>query len=78
MAKNMTEYDPEFWKYGTKVTVGQFCDYVKANIPLDALLCVCGEKQLYFHFTVDGAVFFIDNDSLADLPEYINCEAGKF
>lgn len=74
----MTEYNPKFWKHGTKVTVGQFWDYLKANIPQDALLCVCGENQLYFHFTVDGAVFSIDNDSLADLPEYINCEAGKF
>lgn len=29
----MNEYDPKHWKHRVDITVGQFFDYVKKNIP---------------------------------------------
>lgn len=34
----MIEYDPSFWKYGENVTAGEFCEYLKENIPHDAII----------------------------------------
>ena len=74
----MTKYDPNYWKYGENVTAGQFCEYVKENIPHDAILHVCGSSQIYLHFSADRKVFSLDDCALSDLPEYGNCEAGEF
>ena len=38
----MNEYDPKYWKHGVNVTVGQFCDHIKKNIPSDAVLIYAG------------------------------------
>jgi len=74
----MSEYDANYWKCGMNITVGQFCDYVKENIPSDAIFHVCGDSQVYMHFSPEGNAFSVDHDSLSDLPEYEDCEAGEF
>lgn len=74
----MNEYDVNYWKHGMNITVGQFCDYVKKNIPSDAIFHVCGDSQVYLHFSPEGNTLSVDHDSLSDLPEYEDCEAGEF
>lgn len=74
----MNGYDAHYWKCGMNITVGQFCDYVKENIPSDAIFHVCGDSQVYLHFSPEGNAFSVDHDSLSDLPEYEDCEAGEF
>ena len=44
--KSVNEYDPKYWKHGVNVTVGQFCDHVKKNIPSDAMLYICGDNNV--------------------------------
>lgn len=74
----MIEYNPKFWKHGENITIGQFCDYVKGHIPPDAIFHVCGDSQVYLHFSPEGNAFFLDCDSLSDLPEYEDCEVREF
>ena len=74
----MNEYDANYWKHGRNITAGQFCEYVKEHIPSDAIFHVCGDSQGYLHFSPEGNVFSVDYDSLSDLPEYKDCEAGEF
>ena len=71
----MTGYDPRFWIYGENITAGQFCEYMKENIPPDAILHVCGSSQIYLHFSADKKVFSLDDGALS---EYGNCEVGEF
>ncbi len=73
----MLEYDPKFWKHGENMTVGQFCDYVRKHIPLDAILHVCGDSQVYLHFSPEGNAFSLDYDSLSGLPEYGDCKVEE-
>ena len=73
----MIKYDPNFWKHGENVTAEEFCEYVKENIPHNAILHVCGSSEIYLHFSVDRRVFSLDNCALSDLPEYGNCKVGK-
>ena len=73
----MAEYNPEFWKGGENITVQQFCDYLQNNIPSEAVMCVCGCSDIYIHLEEDGSVFSVDHDSLSDLAEYEDCEAGE-
>ncbi len=73
----MNEYDPKYWKHGVNVTVGQFCDYTKKNIPSDAVLYICGDNNVSLHFSPQGNILSVDYDTLSDLPEYENCVAGE-
>lgn len=73
----MIEYNPKFWKHGESITVGQFCEYVSKHIPPTAILHVCGDEQIYLHLSTDGNVFSLDYNSLSDLSEYEDCEAGE-
>ncbi|MDE6053373.1 MAG: hypothetical protein K2G55_06380 [Lachnospiraceae bacterium] len=73
----MIGYDPKYWKHGVNVTVGQFCDYVKKNIPSDAVLYICGDNNVYLHYLSESNIFSVDYDDLSDLPEYEGYEAGK-
>lgn len=63
-------YSPKYWKHGINITVQQFREYLMDNIPLDAIMCDCGDRQIFMHLEEDGSVFSIDHDSLSDLPEY--------
>lgn len=63
-------YNPEYWKHCKNITVKQFCDYIRKNIPEDAVLHVCGDNHVYMHMEVDGSVFSVDDNSLSDLLEY--------
>lgn len=63
-------YNPKFWKHCENITVKQFCDYIRKNVPEDAALHVCGDNHLYMHLEADGSVFSVDDNSLSDLPEY--------
>ena len=74
----MSGYDAAFWKHGENVTVGEFCEYMKENIPYDTILHVCGDNQIYLHYSSGGKAFSLDNCALSELPEYENCEVGKF
>ncbi|MBQ6888550.1 MAG: hypothetical protein IJN54_13670 [Lachnospiraceae bacterium] len=67
-------FHPKHWKHCENITVKQFCDYLQNNVPGDALLFVCGDNHVYMHMESDGSVFSIDDNSLADLPEYENSE----
>ena len=73
----MNEYDPKYWKHGINVTVGQFCEYVKNNIPSDATICICGDNNVNIHFSPSGNILSVDHDKLSDLPEYDGYEPGK-
>lgn len=73
----MNEYDPKYWKHGVNVTVGQFRDYIKKNIPSDAVLYICGDNNVSLHFSPQGNILSVDYDTLSDLPEYENCAAGE-
>lgn len=73
----MSGYDVKFWKHGENVTAGEFCKYVKENIPSDAIINVCGDSQIYLHYSPDGKEFSLDNCALSDLPEYEDCKAGE-
>ena len=73
----MAGYNPKFWKHGENVTAGEFCEYVKANIPSNAILHVCGNSQVYLHLSADRKVLSLDDCALSDLDEYMNCEVGK-
>ena len=73
----MNEYDPKYWKHGVNVTVGQFCDYTKKNIPSDAVLYICGDNNVSLHFSPQSNILSVDYDTLSDLPEYENCVAGE-
>lgn len=66
-------YDPKHWKQGTNITVGEFCDYLKESVPIDAIFCVCRSSQIFLHQSQDGRVFSIDYDSLSELLEYDAC-----
>ena len=50
----MNEYDPKYWKHGVNVTVGQFCDYTKKNIPSDAVLYICGDNNVKLQLFAAG------------------------
>lgn len=67
-------FDPKHWKQCENITVKQFCDYLQKNVPGDALLFVCGDNRVYMHMESDGSVLSVDDNSLADLPEYENAE----
>lgn len=73
----MNEYDPKYWKHGVNITVGQFCDYIKKNIPSDAVLYICGDNNVSLHFSPQGNILSVDYDTLSDLPEYENCAARE-
>lgn len=73
----MNEYDPKYWKHGVNVTVGQFCDHVKKNIPSDAILYICGDNNVNLHFSSKSNIFSVDYDDLSDLPGYEGYEAGE-
>ncbi|MDE5699573.1 MAG: hypothetical protein K2I96_19555 [Lachnospiraceae bacterium] len=73
----MNEYDPKYWKHGVNVTVGQFCDYIKKNIPSDAVLYICGDNNVSLYFSPQGNILSVDYDTLSDLPEYEGCIAGE-
>ena len=68
-------YNPKFWKHCENITVKQFCEYLQNSIPLDAVMCVCGNGQIYMHLEEDGSVFSVDDFSLSDLPEYVEYDA---
>lgn len=63
-------FEPKYWKPCESITVKQFCDYLKNNVPADAILFVCGSEYVYIHVEADGSVVSIDDNSLSDLPEY--------
>mgnify|MGYP003297337155 CR=1 FL=1 len=67
-------FEPKCWKHCENITVKQFCDYLKNNVPGDALLFVCGSEHMYIHMEADGSVVSIDDNSLSDLPEYEESE----
>ena len=46
-------YDKKYWRQGKNVTVGQFMDYIRKNVPEDAVFCVLGNNQIYFHLEED-------------------------
>lgn len=73
----MNGYDPKYWKNGVNVTVGQFCDYVRENIPPNAVLHICGNNNVNVHYLPEGNIFSVDYDALSDLPEYEGCRAGE-
>lgn len=73
----MNGYDPKYWKYGVHVTVGQFCNHVKRNIPSNAILYICGDDNVNLHFSPKSNIFSIDYDDLSDLPEYEGYEVGE-
>lgn len=73
----MNEYDSKYWKHGVNVTVGQFCDYIKKNIPSDAVLYICEDNNVSLHFSPQGNILSVDNDTLSDLPAYENRAAGE-
>ncbi len=73
----MDGYDAGYWKHGVNVTAGQFCNYIKTHIPPDAVLHVCGDNQVYLHFSPDGNALSMDHDPLSDLPEYEGCQAEE-
>ena len=74
----MSEYDAEYWKHGLNITAGQFCDYVKENIPSDAIFYICGNDHVNLHFSSKSNIFSADREDPSDLPEYEDCEAGEF
>jgi hypothetical protein len=73
----MSEYDARYWKHGLDITVGELCDYMKEHIPSDAIFHVCGDSQVYLHFSPEGKAFSVDNDSLSELSEYDGCEVEE-
>lgn len=70
-------YDPKHWKHGTNITVGEFCRYLKVNVPMDAVFHVCGSSRIFLHQSRDGRVFSIDDDSLSELSEYDACTPAQ-
>ena len=67
-------YDPKYWKRCEGITVKQFCEYLMANIPPDAMMNVCGNDQIYMHLEKDGSDFSVDNCALSDWSEYEDLE----
>ena len=63
-------YNPKYWKHGINITVQQFCEYLMDNVPLDAVMCVCGDSQIFMHLDEDEGLFSIDYDPLYYQPEY--------
>lgn len=55
---------------GIHITVGELCNYLKENIPADAIFCVCGSDRIYLHMEQDKSVFSVDDCSLSDMEEY--------
>ena len=70
-------YDPKHWVHAENITVGEFCNYLMANVPTEAILCVCGDSQVYMHLEIDGSTFSVDYSSLSDLEEYENYEVRE-
>lgn len=50
-------FDEKQWKYGDDITVGEFCDHLKDNVPADGTFCVCGSNRIYLHMEEDKSVF---------------------
>lgn len=73
----MNMYDPKYWKHGENITVEQFCDYLKKNIPSDAVFYVCGDNRVSLHYSPDGNVFSVDCNDLSDLSEYEECSVEE-
>lgn len=70
-------FDRKHWKYGDDITVGEFCDYLKENVPADAMFCVCGSSRIYLHMEEDKSVFSVDDCSLSDMAEYSGYDVQK-
>lgn len=70
-------FDPKHWIHAENITVERFCDYLMANVPAEAILCVCGDSQVYMHMETDGRFFSVDYSSLSDLEEYEDYEVRE-
>ena len=84
-------FDPKHWIHAENITVGEFCNYLMANVPTDAILCFCslanvptgkilwvrGDSQVYMHLEADGSTFSVDYSSLSDLDEYADYEVRE-
>ena len=77
MRKDKVMFDRKHWKYGDNITVGELCNYLKNNLPTEALFCVCGSERIYFHMEKDKSVFSVDDCSLSDMEEYYGYEAEE-
>lgn len=67
-------YDKKYWRQGKNVTVGQLMDYIRKNVPEDAVFCVLGNNLIYFHLEEDKSVFCVDDAPLSELEEYAGFE----
>ena len=71
-------FNPKYWIHCAGITVKEFCNYLQKCIPPEAVMCVCGDAQIYMHLEEDESVFSVNDCSLSDLPEYGNCEVREF
>lgn len=73
----MGDYNPDYWKCCTGITIEQFCHYLKTNVPPNAVFHVCGCDMFYMHLSNDGTVFSVDDCALSDLEEYEGYEPSN-
>lgn len=70
-------FDRKHWKYGNHITVKELCNYLRENVPADAIFCVCGSDRIYLHMEEEKSVFSVDDCSLSDMEEYCGYDAQK-